>query len=461
MRIGSTRAFVSSRPCGPAAALAVLAVGLSGGSVAWAQDAGPYGPDPRGSANVKVVAHLPLGAPFTVGDVEVEQEAERPYAYVSRWSIGGVDIVDLGGEQAEVVYRWRIEDPDLHTGAGGTDGKYFKLDGRYYYVQGLQFAQGTPDADLGAVVFDVTGLPDSSRVEEVGRIRTPESPGGFHNLFAYKHSDGRVLLFTTVDGSHANVYDMESFLSGGADQGLVARIDVPENPCPRSRPSRTWHDFYVAYHPASDQDRFYGAAQPAGAYVMDVTDPTRPRLLTAIACAHGVTRDHTIQASPDGRWAIQDSHLRYNPIRIYDLEPGLEGEVEMIQRPVGAWTANYRKHAHNQEMRWPYVFVANYMEGLQIFNMRDPENPYGVGHYHTYDGPEDENYGGDSFFVEVTNGAFGVDVRNVDGLIVVNDFTTGFWAFRLEGFDGWSGESWGMPDISSAQNWDGSPREVR
>jgi len=37
------------------------------------------------------------------------------------------------------------------------------------------------------------------------------------------------------------------------------------------------------------------------------------------------------------------------------------------------------------------------------------------------------------------NGAFGVDVRNADGLIVVFDVNTGFWAFRMDGFNGWNG----------------------
>ena len=55
------------------------------------------------------------------------------------------------------------------------------------------------------------------------------------------------------------------------------------------------------------------------------------------------------------------------------------------------------------------------------------------------------------------DGTFGVDVRNADGLIVVSDMTTGFWAFRMEGFSGWNGESWGMPNISSVQDWDNGP----
>ena len=44
-----------------------------------------------------------------------------------------------------------------------------------------------------------------------------------------------------------------------------------------------------------------------------------------------------------------------------------------------------------------------------------------------------------------------------DGLIVISDFTTGFWAFKMDGFDGWNEHQWGMPNVSSAQDWDNGP----
>ena len=54
---------------------------------------------------------------------------------------------------------------------------------------------------------------------------------------------------------------------------------------------------------------------------------------------------------------------------------------------------------------------------------------------------------------------FGVDVRNADGLIVISDMSTGFWTFRMDGFNGWNGEDWGQPDISSVQKWDEESKE--
>ena len=188
----------------------------------------------RGSDNIEVVAHLPLGGRVSAADTDIEQELSRPYAYVGRISNGdggkGVDVIDLSEpEHPQVLYEWRIEDPELHLGLGGMDVKYFKVDGRYYVVQSLQFGQGGPDSDLAAVVLDVTGLPDPSTVREVARMREPLLPGGFHNIFVYKHSDGRVLLFATVSGPHANVYDLGLIVRGASpEEALAGRVPVPQ-----------------------------------------------------------------------------------------------------------------------------------------------------------------------------------------------------------------------------------------
>lgn len=52
----------------------------------------------RGSENIDAVGHLPMGARLTVTDMEIEQELDRPYAYVSRANVVG------GGERGYYVY---------------------------------------------------------------------------------------------------------------------------------------------------------------------------------------------------------------------------------------------------------------------------------------------------------------------------------------------------------------------
>ena len=177
---------------------------------------------------------MPLAGAVKVSDIEVEQELSRPYAYVSRGP-GPDRIRHLSSKipaRRELFYSWAIEEPDLHQGRG-VNGKYFKLKGRYYYVQAFQFRNGSPDHDLSVVILDVTSLPDTTRIKEAGRIQTPEAPGGAHNLFTYKHSDGRVLLFITVEAPAtypygAHVYRHGEFLAGAPNRGFVAGVPLPE-----------------------------------------------------------------------------------------------------------------------------------------------------------------------------------------------------------------------------------------
>ena len=428
-----------------AALLASMATPLTAQQVPWS-------PLKRGSDNMEVLGHLPLGPRLSVADMDVEQEMDRPYAYIARMVYGfegprGTDIISIEDpEHPELLYQWRIENQDLHVGTGGMDVKHFKWNDRYYLVQSLQFRQGGPDTDLGAVILDVTGLPDPSTVREVARIREPDRPGGFHNIFIYKHSNNRVYLFTTASAPGALVYDLGMIVEGDMDNAFVGIVPVPESAAGRGG-GRGYHDFYVGYHPDTGEDRFYGGGT-GGYYIYDVTNLQEPQLRISLTGVSGVQFGHTFTPSADGRYVIAETEYQYAPLRIFDLQPALDGEVVNIRRPISAFTANWKNLVHNHEVRWPYVFVSGYLDGLQVFNLQDPMNPVTVGFFDTYIGPPNTDR------TNVFNGAFGVDIRNEDGLIVVSDMSTGIWTFRMDGFQGWNGEDWGVPNISSAQQWD-------
>src|SRR5207253_9976591 len=116
-----------------------------------------------GSTNMDVLGHVPQGGFGFASDVEMEQELSRPYVYTPGFTGKFFQIVDIKDpNNPKVIWRWTLDNADLTQGIGAMDGKYFKIKGRYYYVQSLQNGQGGANADLGAVVFDVTSLPDVS-----------------------------------------------------------------------------------------------------------------------------------------------------------------------------------------------------------------------------------------------------------------------------------------------------------
>jgi hypothetical protein len=245
---------------------------------------------------------------------------------------------------------------------------------------------------------------------------------------------------------------MEKFLAKDPEQGLIARIPNPDS---TSGGFKGYHDYYIGYDPANHRDVLYGAGFN-GYYIWDVTNPAEAKLLTSIVGTAGMFIAHTITPDPTGRYVVTEMEYQYTPLRIFDLKPGLDGTAKSISRPIGAWANSWDGNVHNHEVRWPYVFVAGYMDGLQVFNMMDPTNPYTVGYYYTCDCLLEAGKDG-AGQVGGMDGVFGVDVRNADGLIVASDRRSGFWAFKMDGFDGWNGHQWGMPNISSAQDWDNGP----
>jgi hypothetical protein len=426
-------------------------------------------PHVGGTTNIHVLRHIPLGGWSKVLGIKMEQELSRPYVYVARadWAgdismpSKGVDIISIKDPaKASVIYSWRIPNAELHQGIGGRDNAYVKLKGRYYLIHNLQFGQGGPDADVGAVVLDVTGLPDTTRIRQVGFIRTPDSKGGFHNGQTYRHSDGRALLFTTGGNPGGRIYDMEKFLAGDANYGLIRKMPVPEDGGAGRSPG--YHDFFIGYDPATKRDIFYGAGA-GGYHVYDVSRPEEPQLIVSLVGIAGVSGGHTFTPTPDGRYIVAETEYQYAPLRIFDLKPGLDGKVKTISRPIGAWQGSWDGLPHNHEVRWPYVFVTAYMDGFQVFNIMDPTNPYTVGYHYTCQCilPQGKEGAGQ---IDMEGGS-DLDIRNADGLIVTTDRRSGFWVFRMDGFDGWNGHQWGMPNVSSAQDWDngpdGAPKPVR
>ena len=397
---------------------------------------------------------------WKAANVEIEQDRSRPYVYMSGFVNYNFQVYDITKTNTpKLIYEWTIEDPELHRGIGAMDGKYFKIDGRYYYAQSLQFQQGTPDEDLGAVIFDVTGLPDPKSVKEVARIRYPKSPGGFHNTFAYKHSTGRALYFTTINDQKALIYDLDKIVKGADPQQSI--VGTVFNPTPfKQIGAGGYHDFYVAWDPATKQDKFYGAGL-GGYSTWDVTDPAQPKQLFTITSL-GMDLAHTFTPSPDGRYAVTETEYQYSPLRIWDLKDAQAGKTENVDVPISVWNADWQALVHNHEVRWPYVFVSAYEDGLQIFSLEDPKNPKTLGRWYTCECKHEKGFGGspeNGWQAEhsVMQGAFGVDVRNYDGLVVISDMRTGLWTFKFAGFNGWNGRDHGMPNISSVQDWDRGP----
>jgi|SRR5438552_12211234 len=127
----------------PLALIGVLLVGAAPATAQTQRHLPAFAPGEQGSSNVHLMSHIPLGRMFTVGDVEVEQELSRPYAYLGRMHgithSSGFSVINLTiPAKASVLYTWQIENAELHRGWGGLRPIYLKIRDRYYLAQSFQ-----------------------------------------------------------------------------------------------------------------------------------------------------------------------------------------------------------------------------------------------------------------------------------------------------------------------------------
>ncbi len=392
---------------------------------------------------MELVGHLPLGgmqsrespsAGFEAlgrgtGHLVIDQEEGRPFVFVAREDAEGAEIVAITINQTNhprVLDTWRPDSPSVG------DLTLFRHGSRHYlavsHASGLSIREVT-DPEEGQ--FDAAA--DVSR------------QGGYHHVFAYRHSNGRSYLMA-AGGGPIDVFDIDGLLDGDSDP--MASYALPEQV---TNVDYGYHAMMAQWHSDSETDRLY-AAGAGGYYVFNITDPGNPELITEVNSA-AVQIGHAVSPTPDGTHLVTAAGYRTAPMRIFDLRPVFEGTVPRIRVAAGAWTADWRNLAENHEVRWPFVFTAAMDDGLQVFNMMNPFEPYTVGFYDTWDGPRarlaDER--------THRNGAWDVDVRNADGLIAVTDVNTGLWLIRMEGFENWDGRGWGFANVGSVQDWDNGP----
>lgn len=392
----------------------------------------------RVSSVIPHAVQTPDGADRTLY-LAIEESADRPYVYASPSVEGqGFDIYQIG-PTSDVKLKVSTTIGELPTNAASRDIKLFESGGRTYAALAVQHQSPTAGS-VAAVIYDVS----QEAPREVARITQPTGKGFIH-LFAYKHSSGNAYLLAAGD-EEINVYDVDRLVSQGPQGALVSLIASPEQPVATLKGFR---DVFAGYDPDSGQDRMY-ASGAGGYYVYNISNPSSDSLLASINPA-GILYGHKMVPVPEGTMVLTAADYRTAPLRYFDLEPALDGDVPRLRTAVGAWTANWCNFSQQFEMRWPYAFVASMEDGFHVVNLRDHNDPYTTGYVHTSSATSecDPNAG--------NQGAFDVEVRNRDGLVVVGDLETGLWFIDVEGFDGWDGHGWGIPNMSSVQDWSNGP----
>ena len=320
--------------------------------------------------------------------------------------------------------------------------------------------RAAPTPTSARSIFDVTGLPDRARSRSSRGSAIPPSPGGFHNIFAYKHSDGRALYFATINQTEGAGLRSRQGRERRRLRRLARRRRAESDAVQadrRRRLPRLLRRLRPGHAPGQvlrrGARRLFGVGRDAS------RAPTQLFTITSL----GMDIAHTFTPSPDGRYAVTETEYQYTPLRDLGSRARPDGQDAEHRprrsapgRPTGAtWRTTTR-------CAGPTCSSSAYEDGFQVFDLKDPKHPKTDGWFYTCECEHEHGlrrHSGQRLAEHdsVEQGAFGVDVRNYDGLIVISDMRSGLWMFQLDGFNGWNGHDYGMPNISSVQDYDHGP----
>ncbi len=304
-----------------------------------------------------------------------------------------------GGEEYAVIgskigtHIFRITDDDQLDSVAFVPGAFqeFVVHRDYHEYNGYLYTvcdQGTSTLQI----IDLSGLPES--VELV--YNSNEFVTTAHNVF--------------IDEATAKLY-----LAGAAGSALrVLSIENPTHPTYLTDFLQVnyVHDLFVR------NDTAYLNCAGQGLVVVYFSDETGPQGLGSLTTYPDQGYNHSGWLSEDGNkyvFADETDGMRMKVCDVSDLSDiqvqGLFGSEE-----------SENSVAHNLQMINDTVYVSHYNDGLQVFDVSNPEEPVRIAYYDTFAG--DESY---SF-----NGAWGVYAFLPSGRILISDRTSGLYLFQMD-----------------------------
>lgn len=359
----------------------------------------------------------PLVSEFTARRFDwIEGEGEGDgVELVSRWAGPANDPwptflginVRVHDRVAYFVAREGLRIIDVSDPAAPFDlGFYPSRTDQFNDVKIIEDASGVPHAvlsanNLGVTILDVS---DPSAPREVRRFDPiADGTSAVHTLFTQPVGDATWAYFVSGGTSVLGVYDVTTPSAPAAITQFDLALDAAQIRAPI-------HDLYV------EGDRVYLNATSAGLVVVDMSNPSLPRVI-----GQRDTEDYSHSnwvTTAGGRTISVHGGEGYGEyVKIIDVDESSPTFMEII----GEFRLRENVSVHNIMAVGERAYIAYYQNGLRVLDLSDPTRPRQIAYYNTWD-PERARGG---FF----EGAIGVDVDD-RGLIYVADTESGLFVLR-------------------------------
>jgi choice-of-anchor B domain-containing protein len=218
-----------------------------------------------------------------------------------------------------------------------------------------------------------------------------------------------------IDTSQQRLY-----LLGASSSTKVLDISNPTQPVLlASYPSPNFYMPYTHDGFIKDNIGFFNCGN-SGFWIIDFTDPLAPALLGTMTNYTDAGYNHSGWMSEDGNYYFLCDETHGARVKVVDITDLTEPVVVATIEP-GLWASEI---PHNCLVKGNFLYFSYYYDGLEVWDISDPENPERAYFYDSYPAPNVASYAG----------AWGVNPNLPSGNILLSDMQGGLFIF--ESIDG-------------------------
>ncbi len=290
------------------------------------------------------------------------------------------------------------------TGTARSIWRDAKSYGNYVYV--VHDNNQTNNSE-GLWIFDMSALPGGN-IADLGTLETHFNRA--HNIFIDEPNARLYVAGSDTESSGLIVYS----LANPAAPSLLASVDLSQNM------GGYVHDLFVRNNIAYVNSGS-GGSGTGGMFAIDFNNPSNP---TYLADVNTGGYNHSSWMTEDNNYivyAAETSGVPLNLVDVSDVNNGNIYTVSVMYEPLLGQNSNPGNMAHNPLIHGNYCYVSYYEDGVQVWDISDPNNPFLAGYY---DMINNTSYSG-------TSGVWGVYPFLPSGLVLASDETTGLYVLQF------------------------------
>jgi choice-of-anchor B domain-containing protein len=256
----------------------------------------------------------------------------------------------------------------------------------------------------GLMVFDMSSVPTEVSLA----LQTTDYFNSSHNIWVDEEVGRLYAVGTNTNGQGMHVFDL---------------TEDPSNPVLIAEPVLEGgyvHDINVFNNIA------FASSGNNGLYVYDFTDPANPITLGSLTTYPEQGYNHSSWPTADGTTLIMADETHDRGLKTIDVSDFTDMTTLDVFRSELLAPEATGSIAHNPFIRGNFAFVSYYHDGLQVFDLSDPENVVQVAGYDTE--PDNTGYGG-------FTGMWGTYPFLPSGTILCSDTHRGFYTFSMDNID--------------------------